>query len=186
MTAKPVMLLEAKTKVEVVSQDSLWSQVKFIGGSGYLQTKSLMGDLGNIKQVVASKGDNIISIETNDSLAVAFKKLVILMRDNGYIIENTDKELSSLQAKQTVAKSGEIKINAYVKEGMPNVIIMQGDFNPSTDISMYVGYGVGVSSNGSYPIENRGGKGSPIMAAWEKMNDVAKAYPEGKVLYSKK
>lgn len=129
------------------------------------------------QNITPQKGDNVIIISTTDSAAVAYRKIAMLLQDSGYTLAKTDKELLSLSTEMLDNRfygNGTMSIAAYVR----------GDENAKVYINGSLM--VAAISRTSSPIEFRGMKGSPVKNAFDKMDEVAKAYPGGSVSYTKK
>lgn len=123
------------------------------------------------------KRANTIIVESSDSAATIFKNLKVMLLERQYTLTASDSDVFSITAKGTVSpgvsKSNEVILNLFVKQGSPNQVVLRGEFDTR-------------SSYGIYKIEYSPLSGKNYKEAWNRMDELAKSYPSGKVSYLKK
>lgn len=121
---------------------------------------------------------NTVVVYTDEDAPTAFRKVQLIMRNNGLTTSNLNPEMFSATGSVVTKNTGTVIINFYVTDQQPNRIIFSGSYDPNMRVTVGM-----FTAGGPNRIEYIGIKGSAPKAAFGIMEDIAKGYEGGRVFY---
>lgn len=139
----------------------------------------------------APKKSNLIIVRTTDNIDDSFKKVGRILINDGYEIETSDKNFYMITTKVRQKKYGmmgggtlEIKLIFQIDQISDTTLIKVKGYVNSMQLASTAGMRNDSFEKSAIRIENKGANGSIIRSAWEFMDEIAKKYDAGQIVYS--
>jgi hypothetical protein len=128
------------------------------------------------------KGADAIAISTDAAPDAAYAGLAHVLIARGYGLQTSDATLHVLTTTaRKVDGAGAVQITAIVTaDSAGSVIELRGVWRWSTATSI-----LSSAEDATWPIEYGGAGSSPKRKAWNELDTIARAYPDGRVEYRK-